>query len=411
MNSESAESHCVPAPAPAPPADGGQLIPLKTILEIRAAVRVLNVYITTVPIQKASSTLGLVRTLVPRDGGYDFQHLRRFAKPGVVPEGVRRRYFEGCGEDGPESLRSSVDENEGLKEEGCEEETKIFLLIAATSIISPSSLLPSLESILGPGVKLSTTEIPLLAPTSAEQAKGWSEKYWPCVYKKSIPFGPHVAIVSRAQEEVLRGVRGWMDSAWGLADAAREEGVGEGVGVVIVERRGGEARVVVGAGDGRWCRWGREEGGEGNVTAHAVMRGIGMVSEGLARDYTSPSAIPPFPDTEGGIFRNHPLLDLENDLPEKEVDVGGYLCHDLEIYCTHEPCVMCSMAIVHSRFGRAVFEKRMCGTGGLCADEGGLGHGLWWRKELNWTMLGWRWVRPLGFREGRVDVVDVELDA
>ncbi|CAG8951457.1 hypothetical protein HYFRA_00007373 [Hymenoscyphus fraxineus] len=244
MNSESAASHRVPALALAPPTDGGQLIPLKTTLETRAAVRVLNVYFTKVPVRKASGALGVVRALVPRDGGFDFQHLRRFAKPSVLPEGVRRR-----------------------------------------------------------------------------------------------------------------------------------------------------------------------EGGEGNVAAHAVMRGIGMVSQGLARDYTASSTIPPFSDTEGGIFRNHPLLDLERDLPEKEVDVGGYLCHDLEIYCTHEPCVMCSMAIVHSRFGRAVFEKRMCGTGGLCADEGGLGHGLWWRKELNWTMLGWRWVRPVGFREGRGDVVDEGLSA
>lgn len=51
---------------------------------------------------------------------------------------------------------------------------------------------------------------------------------------------------------------------------------------------------------------------------------------------------------------------------------------------------MCSMAIVHSRFGRIVFGHRMKKTGGLCAD-GGLGHGLFWRKELNWTCLGWEW--------------------
>jgi len=55
---------------------------------------------------------------------------------------------------------------------------------------------------------------------------------------------------------------------------------------------------------------------------------------------------------------------------------------------------MCAMAIVHSRFGRLVFGKRMPATGGICAD-GELGHGLFWRKELNWTLLAWQWESTL----------------
>ena len=54
---------------------------------------------------------------------------------------------------------------------------------------------------------------------------------------------------------------------------------------------------------------------------------------------------------------------------------------------------MCAMAIVHSRFGKVVFKHRMPRTGGLCAD-GDLGHGLFWRKELNWQLLGWEWSHP-----------------
>lgn len=343
----------------------------------------------------------MVRTLIPKDGGFDLQHLRRFAKPEAVPEYVKRNY-DNLGDPAidPSSNPSPEEENENNERV---EEKKIFLIVAATSIIDHTSLVPSLETILGPGaVKLSTTNIPLLAPTSAEQAAQWSAKYWPTVYKKSNPFGPHVSIVSRAQEEIATDVGRWMDMAWRLADEAREKRVGEGVGCVIVERRVGEAKVVVAAGDGRWCCWNREGGGEGNVTAHAVMRGIGMVSEGLARDHTTSPSLPspPASTSTQRIFRNQPILELEQTLPEKEIDIGGYLCHELEIYCTHEPCVMCSMAIVHSRFRKAVFEKRMVRTGGLCADEEGLGHGLWWRKELNWTMLAWQWVRPEGFREG-----------
>lgn len=364
----------------------------------------------------------LIRTLIPKDGGFDLQHLRRFAKPEAVPEGVKRG-FEMVREDpaidpSTNDANPSENINENPQEENGkgnvkEKEKEIFLIVAATSIISPSSLHPSLETILGSGaVKLYTTNIPLLAPTSAEQALQWSETYWPTVYKKSNPFGPHVSIVSRAQEELERDVGRWMDMAWRLADEARMNGVGEGVGCVIVEKKEGEAKVVVAAGDGRWCCWDRERGGEGNVVGHAVMRGIGMVSEGLARDYTSSSQdLPSLSSSTESIFRNQPLLELEKTLPEQEIDVGGYLCHELEIYCTHEPCVMCSMAIVHSRFGKAVFEKRMLRTGGLCADEGGLGHGLWWRKELNWTMLAWQWVRPVGFREGINDRGNERLNA
>lgn len=101
---------------------------------------------------------------------------------------------------------------------------------------------------------------------------------------------------------------------------------------------------------------------------------------------------PPSQDQEAGpttsdVFQSTLFLPTETTRITTRT-TAGYLCLDLEIYSTHEPCVMCSMAIVHSRFGRAVFRHRMSRTGGLCAD-GGLGHGLFWRKELNWTLLAW----------------------
>jgi len=116
----------------------------------------------------------------------------------------------------------------------------------------------------------------------------------------------------------------------------------------------------------------------------------------------------------------------------------GYLCLNLEVYVTHEPCVMCSMALLHSRIGRVVFGRGGGSGGGMMAERGGqskgdeeIGHGnqgkgsvggdavmedeihgghdrtsaigekvqlpnygLFWRDDLNWRFNAWEW-RPL----------------
>jgi tRNA-specific adenosine deaminase 3 len=326
----------------------------------------------------------LIRQLIPKDGGYDLQHLRRFAKPDNIPSHIRDSYF---------ALSSASPDTQ-----------VIFLIVAVASIIPKNVLLEALEKQRGDGeedggVVLVEGEVPFNAPTSEEQAKGWTRDYWPCVYKKSNPFGPHPSLVARAQGELEESVGKWMALAWAVGAKAKATGTGEGVGVVVVERSSQVERCLAVAGDARWHNWPRESGGKGNVTAHAALRAISMVTSRL------PSATPV---TSTDIFHTKPFLPLEQDT-EEAVNKDGYLCHELEIYCTHEPCVMCAMAIVHSRFGKIVFEKRIR-EGGITADganaNGGLGHGLWWRRELNWAMLGWEFNREGGDDEEVKDVDD-----
>lgn len=256
----------------------------------------------------------------------------------------------------------------------------------------------------------------------------------------------------------------WMELAWAIAREAEGKEIGQSVGAVVVERRDGNGRAVAVAGDGRWAgeEWCRGIG-SGNVTAHAAMRVIGMVAKGLAdrdgdeslgvekevdaavvgeilessnlssKDSTTAQIMSEteehqpslrFPNSsakaveEGAthppsfnleIFQDNPLLSLEHEHHSSSPPTNGYLCHDLEIYLTHEPCVMCSMAIIHSRFGRIVFEKRMSQTGGLCADEKSeLGLGLFWKKELNWTALAWEFRRSnRDEMDGRTEILEV----
>lgn len=110
---------------------------------------------------------------------------------------------------------------------------------------------------------------------------------------------------------------------------------------------------------------------------------------------------------------------------------GGYLCVDLDIYVSREPCLCCSMGMLLSRFRAVVYRRKgRLGSGGLASepvvlpksapmpsgeDEGvqeGLScseqgdtetpqrknyYGLHWRKELNWRALGFEFVEEGSF--------------
>ena len=134
--------------------------------------------------------------------------------------------------------------------------------------------------------------------------------------------------------------------------------------------------------------------GPGNVMAHAVQRAIAIVAKKRLRMAgTNPTLL------DRSLFCDIPLTAVEEGPYEQDnIAANGYLCVDLDIYLTHEPCVMCSMAILHSRFRRCIFAKRMPLTGGMTADTAGnatnpgkgLQHGIFWRpSELNWKFLAW----------------------
>ncbi|KAI0011725.1 cytidine deaminase-like protein [Xylariaceae sp. FL0662B] len=165
--------------------------------------------------------------------------------------------------------------------------------------------------------------------------------------------------------------------------------------------------IVAIAADARWHQQ-EKTGHTGNPMAHAALRAISMVAQKLVRAENKPRSQPQIMEFEA--FQDKPILSDEQSVFEADHPCpDGYLCHELELYMTHEPCTMCAMAILHSRMGRIVFRHRMpltggmssedrghdlCGASGVCENGpcgGGQGLGLHWRKELNWSMLGWEW--------------------
>jgi tRNA-specific adenosine deaminase 3 len=65
---------------------------------------------------------------------------------------------------------------------------------------------------------------------------------------------------------------------------------------------------------------------------------------------------------------------------------ADYLLTSLSLFCTHEPCVMCCMALLHSRVREVFYVFPRPRGGGF---EGAFGvHG---RRDLNHRFEAWRW--------------------
>lgn len=267
---------------------------------------------------------------------------------------------------------------------------------------------------------IQTTSIPLHPPVSAEQAATWSRNYWPCTYNpasQTLQNAPPLHLLRTVQAELETD---FLDDYVRLAELVAQDcekmEIGRKVGAVIVDPVRQEV-VAVACDARRWTPgldhkdqdyWGSSDG---RPEHHALMRAISMVAEKELERRRSGEGSKTCTSLSTGYLAGRPLTNTEKfyfasstpqnvcglashedtPLPRKQSSARPetYLCSGLDVYLTHEPCVCCAMALIHSRFRACVFARRMPGTGGLCADKdnGGLGYGLFWRRELNWRVL------------------------
>lgn len=311
----------------------------------------------------------------------------------------------------PKALVSTDAEKRRLKGSdgfaGLERSQDVFILLCRKSVLA-YDLITDLLSELNPcdglasDQMLQTISVPLSPPSSEQEAGLWSEEYWPTIYKRSNPHGPQHNEIEQAAKQIRAKVWSHMDLAGRIGQASADHGCGESFGAVVVDRSGPAAPIVVAAaGDARWTGQGTRDKSlnGGNAMAHAVMRVIGMIAKKRRACSADAQALESDKDNEEW-FAEACLTSLERQVySASSIAPGGYLCVDMELYVTHEPCVMCCMALLHSRFRKVVFKEQMPNTGGLVAEELFQGRerlstwGLFWRPSLNWKFLAWQWSR------------------
>ncbi|CAR23406.1 Tad3p [Lachancea thermotolerans CBS 6340] len=88
------------------------------------------------------------------------------------------------------------------------------------------------------------------------------------------------------------------------------------------------------------------------------------------------------------------VAELEHQKKQDHTNKGEsetYLCLDFDVYTTHEPCSMCSMALIHSRIKRCIYLTPMNKTGCL-ESESGDGYCMHNNHSLNSKYEAFRWI-------------------
>ncbi|XP_062288194.1 probable inactive tRNA-specific adenosine deaminase-like protein 3 [Scomber scombrus] len=227
--------------------------------------------------------------------------------------------------------------------------------------VSMESLLPSNEVKHDGLGEPFLVKVPARPPLTRPQFE-LASKHWPTSFHedKQVTVALRGDLFSSPQKERMQV---YMMSA--LTAAKQGKGLGmEAVGAVVVDPV--MERIIAVGHD---CR------GD-HPLHHAVMVCIDLVARSQgggsysfdkypACQYTPPTSI------------STPASDTSQNTPNVETGTQPYICTGYDLYVTREPCVMCAMALVHSRIGRVFY--------GSAFTDGALGtkYKIHSQKDLN----------------------------
>lgn len=223
----------------------------------------------------------------------------------------------------------------------------IGTVICSASLLSFPEMMHLLRSSFSSGFEESNLEvqaIPSQLPHTKELAMHWSSLYWPLSWKGN-PNHQDLITARFDLEDEGQIIQDLIIFAGGSKSLP--------VATIVAERDEGTGKLHIlhRIQDNRTC----------DPLNHSIMEAIASVAQ----------------------------KEKESRCAHQNNTEKSYLCQNLLFYTTHEPCVMCAMALVHSRIDQLVYI--------FDHPAGGIetSHFVGDRRDLNWTFDIWKWVGPV----------------
>lgn len=211
-------------------------------------------------------------------------------------------------------------------------------------------------------------KIPAFPPLTRPQFEEAS-RHWPTSFHedKQVTVALKGELFSKDEKAKMQK---YMEQAIEAAKAGKEEGMAS-VGALVVDPDTDAVLAV--AHD---CR------NSPNPLLHAVMVCIDLIAHGQGggaynyKKYPACHFVPT--DASHYLANDNSLPSVDLSSLEQATESGlPYICTGYDLYVTREPCVMCAMALVHSRIRRVFF--------GVISSDGALGtkYKIHTKKDLN----------------------------